>query len=75
MRLLDDWQEILRRAWSVRLIILSGLLSGLEVALPVLRETIEPLGIVPSGTFAILAIITSAAAAIARLLVQPDGTK
>jgi lysozyme len=36
MRLIDSWRVVLRRAWSIRLILLAALLSGLEVALPIL---------------------------------------
>ena len=31
--LIDDWHRVLRRAWSVRLMLLAAVLSGLEVAL------------------------------------------
>ena len=71
MRLIADWRGVLRRAWSFKLIILSGLLSGVDAAMPIIQQSIEPLQIIPSGSFAILAVLTSAAAAIARLLVQP----
>lgn len=71
MQLKDNWKEILTRAWSMRLIILASLLSGFEVALPVIRETIEPLQIVPTGVFAILSFVATAAAGIARVVAQP----
>jgi hypothetical protein len=71
MTLLTNWRDVLTKAWSMRLIILSGLLSGFEVALPVLREAIEPLQIVPTGAFAVLAFVTTAAAGIARIVAQP----
>ena len=32
-RLLPDWRDILRRAWSIRLMLLAGLLSGCEAVL------------------------------------------
>lgn len=72
MTLLDNWKDVLKKAWSFRLIILSGLLSGAEVAMPVVQQAIEPLQIIPPGTFAILAVLTSAAAAVARVLAQPE---
>ena len=34
MKLVSDWRHVLRNAWSVRLIVLAALLSGLEVVLP-----------------------------------------
>lgn len=70
--LLDDWREIAAKAWSVRLIILAGVLSGAEAALPIMRETLEPLGLIPPGAFAILSAVVSAGALVARVLAQPD---
>jgi len=70
--LIEDWKTILAKAWSVRLIILAALLSGLEVAMPIVGQTIEPLGIIPPGVFAILSAVTSAGALIARVMAQPD---
>lgn len=73
--LLDDWKSILRKAWSVRFMIAASLLSGLEVALPFMKEALEPLDVVKPGTFAVLAALTSAAAMVARVLAQPDKDK
>jgi zinc transporter ZupT len=61
----------LTKAWSLRLIILAAMLSGFEVALPIIRESLEPLQIVPPGVFAGLSFVATAAAGIARLMAQP----
>lgn len=37
LTVIPDWKSILRHAWSVRLMILAALLSGLEVALPLVN--------------------------------------
>lgn len=66
--LIANWRQVLKRAWSVRLMIAAGLLSGAEAALPLL-----PLPI-PAGIFAALSAVTTAAAFIARLLAQKDMT-
>ena len=71
LSLLPDWRSVLTRAWSVRWIIAAGLLSGAEVALPLVRESVEPLGILPPGAFAIAAALASAGAVVARVLAQP----
>lgn len=68
MRLVADWRRVLRRAWSIRLMILAGLLSGVEVALP-LADGLLP---VPAGVFAALSALTTAGAFVARLLAQKD---
>lgn len=64
MKLYDNWLEILRRSWSIRFIILAGILSGLEVALPLVGDRFEP------GVFAGLSAAFTAAAFIARLVAQ-----
>lgn len=70
MNLIDNWREILRRAWSVRFLILAGLLSGLEVALQLAQPLIDPL--VPRGMFSALAGLSTAAALVARVLAQSN---
>lgn len=63
--LLPNWRRVLRRAWSVRLILLAALLSGLEVALPLLNFELLPPGLLAGLSFA-----TTAAAFVARLVAQ-----
>lgn len=64
MRLVNDWRRVMRRAWSVRLIALAVVLTGLEVALPFLGDWIPP------GRLGLLAGLVSAAALPARLIAQ-----
>lgn len=64
MTLIPNWRAILRKAWSVRLIALAGLLSGLEAALPFVDERI------PRGAFALLSLLVTAGAFMARLVAQ-----
>lgn len=66
MRLLPNWGAVLRRAWSIRLIILAGLLSGVEVALPLIGDALP----VAPGVFAGLSLLTTAGAFVARLVAQ-----
>ena len=65
MTLLNDWKKILKKAWSVRLVLLSGLLSGVEVILPLYVDSI------PRGIFATLSILTAIGATLARIMAQP----
>ena len=71
MELKSNWRDIATKAWSFRFIILAAMLSGFEVALPILREAIEPLGLIPTGVFAGLSFVATAAAGIARIVAQP----
>jgi len=66
MRPVANWQAVLRRAWSIRLIVIAGLLSGIEVALPLAGDALP----LPSGLFAGLSLLVTAAAFVARIVAQ-----
>lgn len=68
MKLVSDWKRVLRRAWSIRLLVLAGILSGLEVifSLPDIADRLDW----PQGIFAALSGLTTAAAFVARIIVQ-----
>ena len=68
MRLVANWRAVLTRAWSIRLLILAAIFSGLEVALP-LMEGFFPLD---PGVFATLSGLTTAGALVARVIAQKD---
>lgn len=65
MTLIDNWRTVAVKAWSMRLVVLSAIFSGAEVALPLFSDAVH------RGTFAALAIVVSAGAAISRLIAQP----
>ncbi|KQT54615.1 hypothetical protein ASG43_03245 [Aureimonas sp. Leaf454] len=65
--LIANWRRVLRYAWSVRLMILAAILSGAEVALPLIDGFLE----MPRGVFAALSGLTTAGAFVARILAQP----
>ena len=64
MRLYENWKEIVRRSWSLRFIILAGVLSGLEMILPFYSDEI------PRNLFAVLSFVAVSAAFVARLVAQ-----
>lgn len=66
MKLVWNWKRVLKHAWSIRFIMLAGLLSGAEIALPLIREAID----VPAGLFAGLSFAATAGAFIARIVAQ-----
>lgn len=66
MRLITDWKRVLQRAWSVRLMLIAALLSGLEVAMPYLDGYVD----IPPRLFALLSGLTVAAAFLARIVAQ-----
>ena len=66
MKLYDNWQNILKKAWSIRLMVLAGVLSAVEVVLRLFADDL------PRGVFAGLSGITVAGAFIARLVAQQD---
>ena len=65
MMLIPNWRDVLRRAWSIRLILLAAFFSGLEVALGIWGG-----GSIPPGTFAALSGLVSAVAFVSRLIAQ-----
>ena len=66
MKLYDNWQDILKKAWSIRFIVLAAILTGLEVLLPLFHES------VPKNLFAALSFCCVTAAFVARLVAQRD---
>lgn len=62
----DNWREILKRAWSLRLMALAAVLSAVEVGLPFFQDAI------PRGVFAVLSMAAVAGAFVARLVAQKD---
>lgn len=68
MKLIADWRRVLKRAWSVRLILLAGILSGLEVALPFIGDAC----LIPTGAFAALSVLVTMAAFAMRLISQKE---
>lgn len=66
MNLLPNWKQIVRKAWSIRLMILAGLLSAAEIILPLFADSI------PRGAFAVLTLLAVSGAFVSRLVVQQD---
>jgi hypothetical protein len=62
-KLAHNWREVLRYAWSIRLMLLAALLSGVKVALQFFTD-------IPTGIFVVLSALTTAAAFVARLVAQ-----
>jgi len=68
MTLHDNWQYLLKKSWAIRWIALSGLLSGVEVILPIFSDTM------PRNVFAGLSMLATVIAVVARVMAQPkDG--
>ena len=67
MKLLPDWKHILRRAWSVRLMALAALLTGIEAVLPFFGH------VLPLRWFAPLLFVVVVSAMVARLASQGGG--
>lgn len=72
MKLIPNWWDILKRAWSVRLLAVAALLSGFEVLLPIVRDYIWP---IPSGWFAVSSFTCTVGAVFARIAAQNNITK
>lgn len=68
MMLIPNWRDVIKKAWSMRLMALAGALSGAEVALPYLDGLLP----IPPGIFAALTFITVGAAWVSRLVAQQN---
>ena len=64
----DNWREVLRYAWSIKLTLLASALGAIEFILPLFFDD-PPIA---RGRFAACAALVSLAAAIARLLAQTE---
>jgi len=65
VKLIPGAGALWRKLWSVRLALLSALLSAVELALPYVAPS------VPSRMFAAAALLVALAAGVARLVSQP----
>ena len=68
MHVKDDWRQIVRKAWSVRFMLLAFALTMAEVMLPFFSDAVPP------RTFALLSGLAVAGAFVARLVAQMDVT-
>lgn len=66
MQLGSEWKNVVRKAWSIRFMLLAGLLSGVEVVFPLFVDSF------PRGLFAALSILFTGAAFVARIVVQKE---
>lgn len=64
--LVPNWKLVMAKSWSIWLILLAGLLSGLELAMPHLPVDLD----IPNNTLATASVAISALAYMARLLAQ-----
>ena len=68
MNLAQNWRTLLRKAWSVRLMVLAFLLTMAEVMLPFFSDAVPP------KLFAVLSGLAVAGAFVSRLVAQKDMT-
>lgn len=66
MHLYPNWKEILHKAWSIKFMIIAGLLSAGEVVLPMFGD------VIPRTLFATLSGFFCCAAFISRLVAQKN---
>lgn len=64
--LIHNWWLVVKHAWSIRLILLAGILSGAEVMLPLIQDLLP----IPRGIFASLSGLVACGAFVARIVAQ-----
>ena len=67
MMLLPDWKKVLTKAWSVKFLALSAILSGCETILQISGVQALPAGVAP----AVVGVL-SALGILARVLAQKE---
>jgi hypothetical protein len=63
-KLTHNWKEVVTKAWSIKLILLAGLLTAAEAILPYFEVYL------PNGLFLVLLLVVISGAFVARLLAQ-----
>lgn len=73
MKLIDEWRYVLRRTWSIRMILLAGFFSGAEavVQIAVSLGWLDKLPL-PAGVLAMIGFMASNLAFITRILAQKE---
>ena len=66
MSLVENWRDVLKKAWSVRLIVLAAILSGIEAVLPMFETSF------PNGVFVAASGFVTAGALLARVIAQKE---
>jgi hypothetical protein len=66
MKLYTNWKDIIRKAWSIKFIIIAGALSASEVILPLFFDYFD------RGTFALLSFVAVSGAFVSRIVAQKD---
>lgn len=66
MKIVSNWQRVVKHAWSIRLIIVAGVLTGLETLVPGLPAYLD----ISPRLFAAINFAVVSAAFVARLVAQ-----
>lgn len=64
IELIDDFERIYHRLWSVRFNFAAGIFAGLEIILPLFESAI------PRGLFAGISVVATVCSAVARGIAQ-----
>lgn len=70
MQLIEDWDQVLKKAWSVKFTIAAILCGSVETIIAL----VQPVG-VPTGVFAGVGVLVSIGSIVARALAQKEDTK
>lgn len=68
MKPVSNWRRVLRHAWSVRLMLIAGVLTGAEAALPLLGSAFP----IPQSLLAGLSFLAVGGGFVMRLIAQKE---
>lgn len=66
MQIKHDWRDVVRKAWSIKFMVLAFVLTMAEVMLPFFSDAVPP------KLFAVLSGLAVAGAFVSRLIAQKD---
>lgn len=69
MKLLPNWKRVLRKAWSMRFMLLAGVLAGCEAVLTAFGPDFLPM---PPWARMVVVMVVIFAAFVSRLVAQKD---
>ena len=65
-----NWRDVFKYAWSVRLMAIAALLTGVEAAFAMMAAFAVKPSFIPTGLFAGLSCLVTVAAFVARFVAQ-----
>jgi uncharacterized membrane protein YtjA (UPF0391 family) len=67
IHLIPEWRDVVKKAWSMRFMIIAGIASAVELIVALYFQSI-----VPKGIFIVISLIATALGMFSRVVAQKD---